>query len=65
MESRAAIAYLLKAERRYVSFHTTLPEAQEAAEGYPKETDLLVHTTSGAPHSWCYDRGTKTWERGR
>ena len=65
MESRADIAYVLKAERRYVSFHATLPDAQEAAEGYPKETDLLVHTTSGAPHSWCYHWDTKTWERGR
>ena len=65
MESRAAIAYLLKADRRYLSFHATLPDAQEAAEGYPKEMDLLVHTTSGASQSWCYDWDTKTWERGR
>ena len=66
MESRAAISYLLKAERRYVSFHATFSDAQEAAEGYPNETDLLVYTTSGgAPHSWCYDWDTKTWERGK
>ena len=65
MESDRAVGYLLKAERRYVSFHATLPDAQEAAEGYPKETDLLVHTTSGALYAWYYDWETRTWERGR
>ena len=47
MESRAAIAYLLKAERRYVSFHTTLPEAQKPRKAIRRKrtfwfTQLLV-----------------------
>jgi hypothetical protein len=65
MGSDRAVGYLLKAERRYVSFHATLPDAQEAAEDYPEQTDLLVHTTSGALVAWCYDWETRTWERGR
>ena len=60
-----AVGYLLKAERHYISFHATLPEAQEAAEGFPKQAELLVQTTFGTLHSWYYDWETNTWnERG-
>jgi hypothetical protein len=65
MESNCAVGYLLKAERRYVSFHGTLQDAQLAAEGFPENTDLFVQTTTGALHSWAYDWGTGTWERGK
>jgi hypothetical protein len=65
MESRVGIAYLLKAKPRYVSFHATLRDAQEAGQDFPIDTDLVVHSTSGASVAWYYDWGTKAWERGR
>jgi hypothetical protein len=61
----ASVEYLLKAERRYVSFHATLQDAQQAAEDYPKHTDIYVQTTTGALRSWSYDWETGTWERGK
>ena len=64
METRGGIEYLLKAERRYVSFHATLPQAQQAAEEYPEHTDILVQATSGSLQCWSYDWDSKSWEQG-